>query len=190
MCATAVATVALAGCEKTRESVTSKVDKMLGYEEEVAEVPLTPPEHTVRLTDASYDSFIAQRGVLVVVMFSADWCAQCRVLSPVLDKIAGEYPDRMRLGRVNIDHAKAVTNFAGVVGIPDVRLYRDGRDVTRFTGSRSEKDVRKLIRENLPEETGPVAPTDGQDPPGEPVPPAIRPMEKVWMPPGIQKSGT
>jgi thioredoxin len=191
MPAIAVAALALAGCDKTRETVTSKVDELLGASEEAAETQAaaTAPVNTVRLTDVSYDAFVEQRGVLVVVVFSADWCGPCRQLGPVLDKVAGEFPGRVRLGRVDIDHAKQVANFAGVRGIPDVRLFRDGRDVTRFTGSRSEHDVRKIIRENLPEETAPPVPAEGA-PAGEPVPPAIRPMEKDWVPPGIQKRGT
>jgi thioredoxin 1 len=189
MPAMAFAALALAGCEKTREAVTSKVDELLESKEEAEAAPTSAPVNTVRLTDRTYEEFVAQRGVLVVVAFSADWCGPCRQLGPVLDKVAGEFPGRVRLGRVDIDHWKETANFAGVRGIPDVRLFRDGRDVTRFTGSRSEKDVRKIIRENLPEETTPPTPADAP-PTGEPAPPAIRPMEKDWVPPGIRKTGT
>ena len=187
--ALALTVLVLAGCDKTLESVNSKVDKLLDSKEETEAAPPTAPVNTVRLTDKSYEEFVAQRGVLVVVVFSADWCGPCRELGPVLDKVAGEFPGRVKLGRVDIDDWKQTASFAGVRGIPDVRLFRDGRDVTRFTGSRPEKEVRKIIRENLPEETTPEAPADGQ-PAGEPVPPAIRPMEKDWLPPGIQRRGT
>lgn len=186
-----MAALLLAGCNKTRETISAKFDELVesSKDEEAEATPIAAPRHTVMLTDTSYDAFVSQRGVLVIVAFSADWCEPCRQLGPVLDTVAGEFGNTVKLGRVNVDHARTTANLAGVRGIPDVRMFRDGRDVTRFTGTRTESQVRKLIRQHLPEPATAARPAgqDDQSPPAEDAPPALRPMEKGWLPPGIEK---
>lgn len=138
------------------------------------------------ITQDSYDSFREQRGKVVVIDFHADWCGPCRQLSPILDKIANEHGGKILIGKVNVDQNREIASKEGVRGIPDVRIFLDGREVDRFVGAPSESEVRKRLEAHirgLPEPTTAAGVPEPITPP--PSPP--QPMSKDWLPPGMQR---
>ncbi|MEK7953418.1 thioredoxin family protein [Luteolibacter soli] len=100
------------------------------------------------LESAGYDSFITTPGRLMVVDFHADWCGPCRRLGPVLEQVAGEFPGKVCIGRVNVDNAREIAEREGVRGIPDVRIFRDGRQVDQFVGVVDAGTIRELLRKH------------------------------------------
>lgn len=118
---------------------------------------------------------------ILMVDYYADWCGPCRMLSPILEKIADENPGSVRICKVNVDKFREIATQENVKGIPDVRIYLDGKLVNQFVGALPEAEVRKRI-EDLVRKLPPVA-----DVPPKPKEPAIRPMTKDWMPQGIQR---
>jgi putative thioredoxin len=86
----------------------------------------------------------------VVVDFWAPWCAPCRALGPILEKLAAEYGGRFRLVKVNLDENPALAEGLGVRSIPAVFGFRDGRAVARFVGAQPEREVRAFIERLLP----------------------------------------
>jgi thioredoxin len=137
------------------------------------------------LDAAGYDAFVASPGRLMVVDFHADWCGPCKVLGPVLEQVAAEFPGKVSIGKINVDHAKALAARTGVRGIPDVRLFRDGKEVDRFVGAIGADQVRALFQKHS--EGIQVAQLDPADPNAPAPEPAIQPMKKDWLPPGIER---
>ena len=99
------------------------------------------------------DVIQASHEVPVVVDFWAGWCAPCRLLGPVLDKLAQEADGAWRLAKVDVDANPEVSQAHGISGIPAVKLFHEGKEVAEFVGALSEPQVVKWLEENLPSES-------------------------------------
>ncbi len=138
------------------------------------------------ISAGEFDDFVKRPGRLVVVDFYADWCPPCRQLAPRLEAVTREFGGKVALAKVNVDQAKDLASRHGVSSIPDVRLFRDGRQVDRFVGGIPEQQIRTLFEKHsagLSVEETPAA----SDEAAAPAEPKIQPMKKDWMPPGIER---
>ena len=86
----------------------------------------------------------------VVIDFWAPWCAPCRALKPVLEKLAGEYAGRFTLATINSDENQDIAASLGVRSIPAVKAVVDGKLVDEFVGALPESQVRAFIDRVLP----------------------------------------
>src|SRR5690606_10081834 len=86
----------------------------------------------------------------VLVDFWADWCAPCKVLMPILEKLAKEYEGAFLLAKVNADTENMIAGQFGVRSLPTVMLIKDGQPVDGFVGAKSEAEVRELLAKHLP----------------------------------------
>ena len=86
----------------------------------------------------------------VVVDFWADWCEPCKVLMPLLEKIATEYQGAFLLAKVNADEQGAIAQQFGVRSLPTVMVIQDGQPVDGFAGAQPENQVREMLGKYLP----------------------------------------
>jgi putative thioredoxin len=86
----------------------------------------------------------------VLVDFWAPWCAPCRALGPILEKLEREYAGRFKLVKVNSDENQDLAAAFGVRSIPDVIAFRDGKPAAHFLGALPESQVRAFIDRLLP----------------------------------------
>jgi putative thioredoxin len=92
----------------------------------------------------------ASAAIPVLVDFWAPWCAPCRVLGPLLEKLERDYAGRFRLAKVNLDENPELAGAFGVRSIPDVIAFREGKAVAHFLGAQPEAQVRAFIDRLLP----------------------------------------
>ncbi len=86
----------------------------------------------------------------VLVDFWADWCGPCKILGPVLEKLAIKYKDRFKLVKVDTDANQEVAAQYGIKGIPNVKLFINGEVAEEFTGALPEHSVEKWLQKVIP----------------------------------------
>lgn len=115
--------------------------------------------NVIEVTDGNFQSAVLEesRRRPVVVDFWAAWCQPCRMIGPVLERLAEEYKGQFQLAKLDIDaNPQAATAFR-IQSIPAVMAFRDGRPVNEFIGAIPEQSIRQFIQSVLPSEADQLA---------------------------------
>jgi thioredoxin 1 len=93
-------------------------------------------QNTKTVTDASFADDVLQAEGPVLVDFWAEWCGPCRMVSPVLDEIAGEHKDKITVVKVNIDENPGIARDYQIMSIPTMSVFNKGEVVKSIVGAK------------------------------------------------------
>ncbi|GAB4532839.1 MAG: thioredoxin [Anaerolineales bacterium] len=103
----------------------------------------------LHVTDAAFEKTVLQAKLPVIVDFWAPWCGPCRMVAPILDKLAKEYADKVLIAKVNTDENPAWAQKYGVQGIPTMLFVYGGKVVHRQVGALPEPMLRRVVEQFL-----------------------------------------
>ncbi|GAA5343644.1 MAG: thioredoxin [Anaerolineaceae bacterium] len=103
----------------------------------------------INVTDAAFQKTVLESPVPVIVDFWAPWCGPCRMVAPILEKIAKEYADKLIVAKVNTDENQQWASKYNVEGIPTMLMIADGKVVHRQVGALPEPMLREVIDQFL-----------------------------------------
>ncbi|WP_067779715.1 thioredoxin [Actinomyces vulturis] len=101
------------------------------------------------VSDSTFEAEVLQSDVPVLVDFWATWCGPCRQMSPIVDEVASELGDRVKVVKVDVDENQATAMKYGVRSIPTFAVFRNGEVFHQFAGSRPKpaflKEVERVL---------------------------------------------
>jgi thioredoxin 1 len=88
---------------------------------------------------ADFDREVIQADKLVIVDFWAEWCGPCKMIAPLLDELAREYPEKVKIVKVNVDHEQQLAQKFGIYNIPTLLFFKGGTVREQVVGSAAKK---------------------------------------------------
>ncbi|OGW83276.1 MAG: thioredoxin [Omnitrophica bacterium RIFCSPHIGHO2_02_FULL_51_18] len=97
------------------------------------------------ITDRNFDEDVIKSNIPVLVDFWAEWCGPCRIVGPILDELAPSYAGKLKIGKMNVDDNQDSPAKFGVMNIPTMIVFKNGKETGRIVGAMSKAELQKKI---------------------------------------------
>lgn len=102
----------------------------------------------IHFNQAGFEKAMDQ-GTPVLVDFWAGWCGPCKMLAPVIEKLAEQYDGKVTVGKVDVDQEPELANQFGIRGIPTVILFQNGKETARCVGVQPQSAFEQMLDQNI-----------------------------------------
>ncbi|PTQ80033.1 thioredoxin TrxA [Nitrosomonas ureae] len=106
-------------------------------------------QHIHYVTDANFETEVLQSTTPVLVDYWAEWCGPCKMIAPILDEIANEYGERLKVAKLNIDENQLTPPKYGIRGIPTLMIFKNGNIEATKVGALSKSQLTAFIDSNI-----------------------------------------
>jgi len=103
----------------------------------------------VMISDDTFEQEVLQSDLPVLVDFWAPWCGPCKMIAPVLEEIARDWPDRIKIAKLNVDENQRYAGQFGVQSIPTMILFHGGQAAGQLVGFRPKADLVRILENAL-----------------------------------------
>ena len=100
-------------------------------------------------TDKNFDQEVLKSEGIILVDFWAPWCGPCQAMGPVIEELAKEMEGKAKIGKCNVDENGETASKIGIMSIPALKIFKDGKIVKEFTGMQAKDSLKKEIEELL-----------------------------------------
>ena len=94
----------------------------------------------------NFEKEVKKEAGLVLIDFWAPWCMPCKIIAPVVEELARDFKDTVKVGKTNVDENPELATELSVMNIPTLLLFRDGREVSRIIGVNSKEAIEAKIK--------------------------------------------
>ena len=101
----------------------------------------------LNVTSENYESEVLKSEKTVLIDFYADWCGPCKMMSPVIDEIAEEMKENVKVGKVNVDENQDLVMEYGVMSIPTIVVLKNGEVQKTFVGVTDKEEIKNALNE-------------------------------------------
>ncbi len=102
-------------------------------------------DNVINVGDADFQDQVLAADTPVLVDFWAEWCGPCKMIAPIIDELADSYAGRVKVVKVNVDHARQTAAKFGVRGIPTLLVFKDGQVQATQVGAVGRAQLAQLI---------------------------------------------
>jgi thioredoxin 1 len=99
----------------------------------------------MNITEEEFDGVIQNTTTPVLIDFWAEWCGPCKMLSPVIDELAAEYGEKIKIAKVNVDQQPNLAARYGIRSIPTIFIFKNGEIAEQMVGMQSKEDLKAKI---------------------------------------------
>ena len=103
----------------------------------------------VELTNANFTQEVLQSEVPVFIDFWAPWCGPCKMMAPVIEKVAGEFAGKVKVGKVNVDDHGDLAQQYNILSIPTFMIFKGGQVVEQFSGAMPKETLVQKLQAHL-----------------------------------------
>ena len=101
----------------------------------------------LNFTNSNFKEEVLQSKEPVLVDFWATWCGPCRMMGPVVEEFANDYAGKVKVGKVNVDEEPELAQEYGIMSIPTIIIFKEGKIVNQVVGARTKSDLEAILQD-------------------------------------------
>ncbi len=100
----------------------------------------------LNITEANFEDEVIKENKKVIIDFYADWCGPCKMMSPIIDKIAEELGEKVKVGKINVDENQELAEKFEIMSIPTILIFEDGKIYRSFIGLTDKNEIMEAVK--------------------------------------------
>jgi len=96
-------------------------------------------------TDDNFEQEVLKSDKPVLVDFWAPWCGPCQMMGPIISELAKEMEGKVKIGKMNVDENSSIAEKLGIMSIPSIKIYKEGKIIREFTGVQSKESLKEEL---------------------------------------------